>query len=185
MPTHPDKSIPEPWLSFLRELDCAMKEQVRLDCIGGFVVTMVYGFSRATADLDVLEIVPTAAGRSLLELGKQGSPLHRKYKIYLDRVGVAKVPEDYENRLTEIFARVFKHLRLLALDPYDLALSKLERNLQRDRDDVLHLARTVPFDLDVLKERYQKELRWQMGNPDREDLTLRLWIEAIEEQRSR
>jgi len=59
-------------------------------------------------------------------------------------------------------------------------LSKLERNLQRDRDDVLHLARTVPLDLEVLKDRYQKELRWQLGKPEREDLTLQLWIETIE-----
>ena len=73
---------------------------------------------------------------------------------------------------------------LFALDPYDLALSKLERNIQRDRDDVPYLARTVPFDLGILKQRYQKEL-WQLGNPEREDLTLRLWIEAIEEERSR
>jgi hypothetical protein len=161
-----------------------MHEEVRLDCMGGFVVTMVYGFSRPTADLDVLEIAPTAAGRTLLELGMQGSSLHKKYKIYLDRVGVAKVPENYEDRLTEIFPGVFKHLRLLALNPYDLALSKLERNIQRDRDDVKHLAKIVPFDLKVLKERYQNELRWQLGNPEREDLTLRLWIETIEEERS-
>ena len=119
----------------------------------------------------------------MLELGMQGGPLHKKYKIYLDHVGVAHVPENYEERLSEISPKVFKHLRLFALDPYDLALSKLERNVQRDRDDVMHLARTVPFDLEVLKDRYQKELRWQMGNPDREDLTLRLWIEAIEEER--
>jgi hypothetical protein len=72
-----------------------------------------------------------------------------------------------------------------SLDPYDLALSKLERNIQRDRDDVLHLARTVPLDLEVLKDRYQKELRWQLGNPEREDLTLQLWIDAIEEERSK
>jgi hypothetical protein len=153
--------------------------------MGGFVVTMVYGFSRPTADLDVLEIASTAAGRSLLELGMQGSSLHKKYKIYLDRVGVAKAPENYEDRLTEIFPGVFKHLRLLALNPYDLALSKLERNIQRDRDDVKHLAKIVPFDLEVLKERYQNELRWQLGNPEREDLTLRLWIETIEEERSK
>jgi hypothetical protein len=95
----------------------------------------------------------------MLELGRQGGPLHRKYEVYLDRVGVAKVPEDYEDRLTEIFAKVFKHLRLLALDPYDLALSKLERNIQRDRDDVKHLAKTVPLDLEVLKERYQSDIR--------------------------
>jgi len=182
---HAHKGIAEPWFSFLRELDSTAHEEIRLDCMGGFVVTMVYGFSRATADLDVLEIAPAAAGRSLLELGMQGGPLHKKYKVYLDRVGVAKVPENYEDRLTEIFPKVFKHLRLLALDPYDLALSKLERNIQRDRDDIKHLAKTVPFDLEVLKERYQKELRWQLGNPEREDLTLRLWIEAVEEERSR
>lgn len=182
---HPSKTIPEPWLSFLQELDSAVQDEVRMDCMGGFVVTMVYGFSRPTGDLDALEIIPKAAGLSLLEVGRQGGLLHKKYKIYLDRVGVAKVPEDYESRLTEIFPKTFKRLRLFALDPYDLALSKLERNIQRDRDDVLYLARTASFDLEVLKERYQKELRWQLGNPEREDLSLRLWIEAIEEERSR
>jgi len=166
-------------------LDSAVQGEVRLDCMGGFIVTMVYGFSRPTGDLDVVEIIPHAAGLTMLELAMRGAPLHKKYKIYLDRVGVAKVPEEYESRLTEIFRKTFKHLRLFALDPYDLALSKLERNIQRDRDDVLHVARTIPFDLEVLKERYQKELRWQLGNPEREDLTLRLWTEAIEEERSR
>ncbi|PYY09979.1 MAG: hypothetical protein DMG69_08165 [Acidobacteria bacterium] len=120
----------------------------------------------------------------MLELGMQGGPLYKKYKIYLDHVSVTRVPENYEDRLTEIFPNTFKHLRLLALDPYDLALSKLERNIQRDRDDVKHLAKTVPFDLEVLKERYQKDLRWQLRNPEHEDLTLRLWIDAIAEERS-
>ena len=46
-----------------------------------------------------------------------------------------------------------------------------------------YLAKIVPLDLEVLEQRYQKELRWQLGNPEREDLTLRLWIEAIEEER--
>jgi len=35
----------------------------------------------------------------------------------------------------------------------------------------------------VLKERYQKELRRQLGNPEREDLAVGLWIEMIEEDR--
>jgi hypothetical protein len=122
------------------------------------------------------------AGRPVLELGMQAGALHKKYRIYLDHVGVAHVPENYEDRLTEIFPKAFKHLCLLALDPYDLALSKLERNIQRDRDDVKHLARTVPLDPEVLKYRYQKELRWQLGNPEREDLTLQLWIDAIQKQ---
>ena len=83
-----------------------------------------------------------------------------------------------------MFPGTFKHLRIFACDPYDVALSKLERNIQRDRDDVRHLARTIPFDLCTLKERYETELRPILGNPDREDLTLRLWLEAIEEERS-
>ena len=35
LPTHPSNTIPEPWLSFLRELDSAVQEEVRLDCMGG------------------------------------------------------------------------------------------------------------------------------------------------------
>ena len=185
MPTRPHKSIPEPWFSFLRELDSAVHEEARLHCMGGFVISMVYGFSRPTGDLDVLEIAPKEIGRSMLELGMRGGLLHKRYKIYLDHVGVAHVPDDYEDRLNEIFTGAFRYLRLLALDPYDLALSKLERNIQRDRDDVKHLARTVPLNLEDLKDRYQKELRWQLGNPEREDLTLQLWIEAIEEERAK
>jgi hypothetical protein len=109
-------------LSFLGELDSSVHEDIRLDCMGGFVVSMVYGFSRPTGDLDVLEIAPREAGRQTLELGMQGGSLHKKYRIYLDHVGVAHVPDDYEERLTEIFPKVFKHLRLFALGPYDLAL---------------------------------------------------------------
>jgi hypothetical protein len=67
----------------------------------------------------------------------------------------------------------------MALDPYDIALSKLERNNQKDRDDVRFLARTVPLDLSLLEERYRTELRWQLGRPDREDLTMQLWIEML------
>jgi hypothetical protein len=182
---HPAEKILEPWFSFLNALDAAATGPVRMDCLGGFVITLVYGFPRPTGDLDVLEIAPNDIGLHLLELGMRGGPLHKKYKIYLDRVGLAHVPEGYEDRMTEIYAGVFKQLRLFALDPYDLALSKLERNIQRDRDDVRHLARTVPFDLDILRRRYRDELRWQLGNPERDDLTLRLWIDAIEEERAK
>jgi len=175
--------VPEPWHSFLGELDREATQETRLDCMGGFVATLLYGLPRATSDLDVLVIAPPEQRAPLLELGVRGGALHRKYKVYLDYVAVARVPEDYEDRLTEMFPGAYKHLRICALDPYDLALSKLERNIQRDRDDVKHLAHSIPLDMKILKERYEKELRWQLGNPEREDLTLRLWTEMIEEAR--
>ena len=39
----------------------------------------------------------------------------------------------------------FEHLHLIALYPYALVLSKPEQNIQRDRDQVRHLARAVPW----------------------------------------
>jgi hypothetical protein len=80
-----------------------------------------------------------------------------------------------------MFAATFTHLRLVALDPYDLALSKLERNAPRDREDFKYLARTIPLNLNILQERYREELRPYLGNPGREDLTLELWIEMAQE----
>ncbi len=175
---------PEPWRSFFGELDAAADSTVRLDCIGGFVVTLLYGLERPTADVDVIELAPRDAGQALMQLGRRGGPLHEKHRIYLDRVAVAAIPESYEERLVEMFPGAYGNLRIMALDPYDLALSKLERNSQKDRDDVLFLARRVPFDLDLLQARYTTELRFQLGVPEREDLTMRLWLEMIREDRN-
>lgn len=179
----PAKSILEPWKSFFTEIDNSLHEELALHCLGGFVMTMLYGLDRPTADIDVLPLGVNSATESLMRLAGEGFALHKKCGVYLQIVGVAQIPLNYEDRLTEMFAKTFSHLRLFALDPYDLALSKIERNTQRDRDDVKHLARSVPLDLNVLKERYEKELRPDLGNPKREDLTLQLWIEAIEEGR--
>jgi hypothetical protein len=179
----PSKSILEPWQSFLSDIDVTLAEDVELHCLGGFVITVLYDLVRPTADVDVIAITPRNEIEPVMSLAGQGSELHRKHKVYLQLVGVATVPDSYEGRLTEMFPGTFKHLRLLAFECYDLALSKLERNTQRDRDDVRHLARAVPFDLNLLHERYQKELRPYLGNPEREDLTLKLWIEAIQEER--
>jgi Nucleotidyltransferase of unknown function (DUF6036) len=115
----------------------------------------------------------------------RGLPFHEKHKVYLQKVTVANLPDSHADRLTEMFAGTFRRLRLFALDPYDLALSKLERNSPRDREDVLHLARVVPLDLDTLRTRDQDEMQPCLGNVDREDLTLELWIEMVEEERQR
>ena len=176
--------IPEPWNSFLSELDSHLDENVEFHCLGGFVLTTIYGLPRSTADVDVVPVASGISNAHLLGLAGKGAELHRKYGVYLDLVGVAPLTEDYESRLTEIFPGSFTKIRLLALDAYDIALSKLERNVQRDRDDVKYLARTLPMDLTLLAHRYEKELKPILGNPDRESLTLRLWIEAIEEERA-
>jgi len=73
-------------------------------------------------------------------------------------------------------------LRLFALEPHDLALSKPERNRDRDREDVKYLFRSRYLNLETLQERYRLELRPYLANPyGREDLTLRLWVEMLSE----
>ncbi len=177
---------PEPWHSFLRELDAIATEQVDLQCLGGFVVTQRYGLPRPTADIDVLSIAPIDQRAKLLAKGSRGSELHQKYGIYLDYVGVASTTYDYDTRLVEMYPEQYEHLRLFALDPYDLALSKLARNIARDREDVKYLARTIPLDLDVLRQRYETEFRpYALGDSVWLDEALRLWIQMIEEDRER
>ncbi|NOT46534.1 MAG: hypothetical protein HOP17_02125 [Acidobacteria bacterium] len=173
------KTIPEPWLSFLREIDAFVDERTQFHCLGGFVVTVVYGLERPTSDLDTLPLVGHPL--ELFEFAGIGSELFHRYDLYLDRVGVATLPENYEERLSEVFAGTFERLQIFVLDPYDLALATIERNGDTDREDVKYLARVVPFDLEILKQRYHNELRIYLGNPEREDLTLKLWLEMISE----
>jgi Nucleotidyltransferase of unknown function (DUF6036) len=181
----PPKQIPEPWKKFFRELDNQLTENVELVCLGGFVLSVLYRLPRPTSDVDAISIAPTPQREQILKLAGQSSALHEKYRVYIQHVTIAPDIDEYETRLTEMFPETFKRLRFLALDPYDLALSKLERNSLRDRDDITFLARTVPLDLQVLTERYQKSVRPFLGNPQREDLTLQLWIDMIEEERRR
>jgi len=43
-------TLPEPWLSFLKELDPIAGEPTKIPCIGGFAVTQHYGSDRTTVD---------------------------------------------------------------------------------------------------------------------------------------
>ena len=85
--------------------------------------------------------------------------------------------------MKQIFPSCYKYLRLYALDPYDLALSKLERNTQRERDDVMHLAKCIPLSVDELEERYRNEMRPYAACEENLDLTIKLWREMITERR--
>jgi len=169
---------PEPWRSFFAEVDAQLSAAVQLHCCGGFVVTQLYGVARTTSDVDFLGVVPYVAG-ALTEIAGRGSPLHRKHKLYLDAVTVATPPENYEDRLVPMFPGVWPRLSLFALEAHDLALSKLERNGERDRDDVQQLARAGQLNPEILKERYYNELRPNLlSHEARHDLTLRLWLES-------
>ena len=169
---------PEPWRSFFDELDQLLPEPVALHCLGGFVLIHVYGVARTTNDIDFISLVPSPLRQTLSELAGAGSSLHRRHNVYLDAVTVATPPDEYESRLRPLFPGVWKNVNLYALEAHDLALAKIERNVERDRDDVQRLAKAGFLDREILRSRYLDELRPYLTRETWHDQTLRLWVES-------
>ena len=147
--------------------------------MGGFVVAQHYGVGRETSDIDFLSVVPRISKDDIEAIAGLQSQLHRKYRLYLQHVTIATVPTDYPARLERMFpSTAWKHLALSALEAHDLVLSKLERNGERDRDDVLRLARAGYLDRDTLRSRYLEEMQpYLLGSVEWHDKTLELWLE--------
>jgi uncharacterized nucleotidyltransferase DUF6036 len=175
-------NLPAPWGDFLEELDTLLDEPIH--CIGGFAVVMGYGLPRATNDLDYCTLIPYNRINDLQRMAGPSSALAEKHKVYVQHPGVDAIPENYDERLTELSPGRFKNIRLFIPDAYDLVLSKLGRNIERDRQDVEYLVRTAHLDSVILGERYAKELKSILiGDPRQHDRTLELWIEAYFPQR--
>jgi hypothetical protein len=146
-------------------------------------MTLQYGLARQTSDIDVLEIAPFNQLQIVLAAAGMGSRLYKQHGLYVQHVAIMTLPEDSGDRRIELFPNHYERLRLFGLDPYDLALSKLERNSQVDRDDIKYLFRTIPLDLDVLERRYQTEQRPYLSNEARHDQTMSLWRGMLVEER--
>lgn len=173
--------LPAPWDKFLDALDAQLEDPVELHCAGAFVLVVLYGTEVLTGDLDYIEAIPVSAVETLQSLAGPDTAIAQKYGVHLQFAplgGIADVPENYASRLINLFPERFSKLRLRVLDPHDLALSKLTRNAARDERDFAFLAEKGVLDPALLKKRYLEELRPNLANEERHDLTLKLWIEA-------
>jgi len=86
---------------------------------------------------------------------------------------------DYESRLTELAPDDFRNLRILAFEVHDVVLSKLGRNSPRDRSDVEFLTGRGVLHPEILRERYEREMRPYVLNEDRATRTLLLWLDEF------
>jgi hypothetical protein len=111
MPT----DIPSPWKGFLEKLDALLEEPIRLDCIGGFAAVMGYVLARATNDLDYRTLHPYNRINDLQRIAGPTSALAREYGVQVQHTGVDSMPENYEDRLKELFPGHFKSLGCLFL----------------------------------------------------------------------
>ncbi len=173
-----EHDLRSPWAEFLKEVDESLSGPVEIHCVGGFVVMAFYGFDRPTSDVDYIAAMPGSELARLEAIAGQKSKLAKKHKVYVQYVGIANYPDAYDQRLSEMFPGRFRNLRIFALDPYDLVLSKLERNSPKDAEDVEYLAKNLSLDAGILRQRYVSELRPYLSREGWHDQTLDLWIES-------
>lgn len=176
----PTDALVAQWMPFLRAIDAALKAPAELHCLGGFAIASQFGLPRSTGDVDFVE-VGGANATDLLAIAGRGTALAKKHKLHLDFVTVGTYPDDYERRLEDLALDDLERLRIKVFEKHDIVLAKLSRAADHDREDVKYLASAVGLDVTVLRERFEKEVKFPCTNETRDQNTLDFWIEMIEE----
>jgi len=65
----------------------------------------------------------------------------------------------------------------LALEPYDLLLSKVSRNSPKDQEDAKYLIPNLKLEFETFYERWQVEMAPWISNRERHELTMQPWKE--------
>lgn len=166
-----------PWNEFLREVNAQLQREVTLHSIGGFAITTLYGLPRPTDDLDYIAVFPADAYTTIEEIAGLASKLAKRFRVFIHRAGVVNLPDGYEDRLA-VIPLAYERLHIAVPDPYDLALSKLDRNSPKDRADVKFIADKCNLTFETLMARFDTEMRSWIPNVDRHLTTLEVvWRE--------
>lgn len=176
----PTNALVAKWMPFFKAIDAELTAPAELHCLGGFAIASKFGLPRATGDVDFVE-VDGATATDLLAIAGRGTELAKKHKLYLDFVTVGTYPEDYGQRLEELALDDLERFRIKVFERHDIVLAKLSRAADHDREDVKYLASAVGLDVTVLRERFEKEVKFRCTNETRDQNTLDFWIEMIEE----
>ena len=122
--------------SILHSLGERVPPASQLMLIGGSALALL-GSPRLTIDIDFVgdDLHPTPLHRTLMQVA-------RELKIHLEPVPLEQfipMPSGNENRNIRIGQ--FGNLEIYVVDPYSIALSKLDRGLETDFEDLLFLIR--------------------------------------------
>ena len=116
---------------------------------------MAYGAQRPTKDVDCFgdldENIRIAEGRT-------------KLRIPIDRAAVADPPYDYEDRRHPL-ALPFRKLAIWVPERHDLLLMKAVRAARHDVQVLHQMHQTEPFQLDVVLDRFEREMGQAIIDP--------------------
>ena len=146
---------------FLAELDARWKpvgaEPFTLQIIGSAALMLQCDYDRGTKDGDILESkdLSPAVKSQLLFLAEKGSGLHKELRIHVDIVRSAILFLPQKPEFHPVPDLRLKNFSIEALDPVDVALSKLKRFSQSDRNDIRALADRGRLDQKRLLARFE------------------------------
>lgn len=125
---------PDRILQFLRELGTFAKRPTRIHVGGSAALIVAGGLRRHTEDIDVVDEVPgeLRTEHALLE------SLSKRYGLHLAHFQSHYLPSGWEGRVRLL--DMFGQLEVFLIDPYDIVLSKLFSQREKDRDDLRVLA---------------------------------------------
>lgn len=106
----------------------------RLILIGGSALNLL-GYSRPTVDIDFIgdDVKPNEFHQTLMRIAKE-------MQIHIEAVPLERfVPLPKGNEERAIRIGQFGNLEIYVADPYSIALSKLDRGLDKDLEDILFL----------------------------------------------
>ncbi len=107
--------------------------------------------TKETNDIDVDGVIPVEFEKAFIEEAKA-----LNLELHLSPVGVFSPPEGYRERAKfEDFPR--KKLRIWYLDQYDLAISKIDRGIEKDYADIARVHKKASYDRDRLIEIFNSE----------------------------
>jgi hypothetical protein len=141
-----DKSM---LLKFLQVLDAEVSREITVVAVGGTAMTLL-GLKPSTIDIDF-----TVPDEDFEEFRKANTRLQHGFKIDLYRGGVVFtqiLPEDYVEKSVKIGNRL-KHIRLKALHPVDIVVTKIGRLDERDLEDIRMCIRECGISKSQLEER--------------------------------
>jgi len=125
----------------------------RLFLIGGSALTLL-GSPRPSIDIDFVgdDIHPNELHRMILDKAKE-------MRLQVDAVPLERfIPMPEGNEQRNIFIGQFANLDIFVIDPYSIALSKLDRGLFTDFDDIIFLIKNNHITLEELESILQNTI---------------------------
>ena len=132
--------------SILTTLGGQVPPASRLFLLGGSALTLL-GSSRPSLDIDFVgdDIHPSELHRTLIAKAKE-------MKLQVEAVPIERfIPLPDGNEERNIFIGQFANLDVYVIDPYSIALSKIDRGLLTDFDDIIFLIEKKHITLEELE----------------------------------